>query len=82
MPIQSNRDPAQDAVPVTPHDTTMLTYGCRGLYIETGGDLVLLMAGSDTARTIAGVADGTLLPFAVRRVNSTGTTATGIHALY
>ncbi|MGR3793240.1 spike base protein, RCAP_Rcc01079 family [Vannielia sp. SX4] len=69
--------PATDIIPVTPSDSTNLSAVCVALYIETGGDLVIVTQAGAT-RTVA-VADQSMLPVGVRRVQATGTTATGIH---
>jgi len=83
---QNVQDPGLDFVPVTPSDAVDLADGdCRALYIETGGTLIVIPSGQKAAgtnRTIAGIADGTLLPLQCSRVIATGTTATGIHAIY
>ena len=50
-----------------------------GLYIETGGDVVFLNKDGNE-RTVT-VPDFHTLTCSVKRVKSTGTTATGIHAL-
>ncbi len=71
--------PATDIMPVTPDDVTDLSEVAIALYIETGGQISLLTARNGD-RTI-NVADKTILPVGVRRVNATGTTATGIHAM-
>jgi hypothetical protein len=77
----------RDIVPVTPSDSTdnlgSSASGDKnvaiGLYIQTGGTLVINTYNNVT-RTVT-VPDGFTLVCAVRRVLSTGTTATGIHAL-
>lgn len=71
--------PASDVVPVTPNDTTELARAASALYIETGGALVIETLDGAT-RTIT-VADFATLPVVTTKVLSTGTTATGIHAL-
>ncbi len=71
--------PATDILPVTPDDVTEMTEVAIALYIETGGQLSILTA-RNGARVIS-VADQSILPVGVRRVNATGTTATGIHAM-
>lgn len=71
-----------DLVPVTPNDSTdNVGTGniAIGLYIETGGDVVFLTK-DGTERTVT-VPDFFYLISSVSRVKSTGTTATGIHAL-
>jgi hypothetical protein len=86
MPVQpmvSTSDaPAQGVADVTPHDADVLTVApCRSLWVGTGGDLSVLMADGTTA-ILQNVPSGTVVPVAVRRVNSTNTTATDIVALY
>lgn len=71
--------PATDALPVTPDDTNDFPMVAIGLYIETGGTVVLDTVAGET-RSIS-VADFSILPLGVCRVRDTGTTATGIHAL-
>ncbi len=71
--------PAHDALPVTPDDGTDLPRVAVGLYVETGGSIVLDTVTGET-RTLM-IADFAMLPLGVRRVHATGTTATGIHAL-
>ena len=71
--------PARDAAPVAPSDTTDLPDAAIGLYVETGGAVVMTTVRGAT-RTIQ-VADFSILPVGVTRVHATGTTASGIHAL-
>lgn len=66
---------------VTPHDSTNLTAGCRGLYVGVGGNVVVV-APDDTFVTFVGVPAGAVLPVQAKRVNSTSTTATNIIALF
>ena len=71
-----------DIIPVTPNDSTDnvgTDNVAVGLYVETGGDVVILTR-DDSERTVT-VPDYFYLTCAVTRVKSTGTTATGIHAL-
>ena len=71
--------PARDLMPVTPTDGTDLSTTAVSLYVETGGTLSLITEAGE-ARDVT-VPDFMVLPLGVRRVNATGTTATGIHAL-
>jgi hypothetical protein len=71
--------PAHDIVPVTPSDSLDLSIVALALYVQTGGNLSIVTE-AGTARTVT-VADFSILPVGVRRVNLTGTTATGIHAM-
>jgi len=71
--------PATDILPVTPDDVAELPEVAIALYVETGGTLSILTA-LGASRTVT-VADRSILPVGVRRVNATGTTASGIHAM-
>lgn len=71
--------PANDVVLVTPSDTVSLPNVALALYVETGGTLSILTETGLTRQVR--VADFSILPVGVRRVNATGTTATGIHAM-
>ena len=73
-------DPAQNAVPVTPSDDNALPHLSRGLYVGTGGDLVIEMANKQEV-TFIGVFGGSLLPIQANKVKA-ATTATDIVSLY
>lgn len=71
-----------DMVEVTTNDSTDNVGSGNiaiGLYIETGGDVVFLNKDGNERTVI--VPDFHTLTCSVKRVKSTGTTATGIHAL-
>lgn len=72
------RDPIENAATVTPSDSTDLSFVTRNLYIGTGGDLRVTLLGGQTV-TYLGVAAGDF-PRRVKRVHTTGTTATNIIA--
>jgi hypothetical protein len=74
-------DPGEDAEEVTPHNTNELGYVSRALYVGGAGDLTVLML-NDQVVTFSAVPAGSLLPIRVKRVNSTGTTATAIVSIY
>lgn len=71
--------PATDIIPVTPDDVTELNEVAIALYVESGGALSVLTTRGG-ARSI-NVTDNSILAVGIRRVNATGTTASGIHAL-
>lgn len=71
-------DPARDLVPVIPSDSAELEHVAVALYVEGAGTLSFVTV-SGTVRSV-NVADFSILPVGVRRVNATGTTATAIHA--
>lgn len=82
FPSQAGIDsPARRAAAVTPHDSTMLSYVTRGIYVGGAGNVAVLTAGGDTV-VFTAVPAGTLLPLRVNRVNSTNTTATAIVAIW
>lgn len=62
----------------------------RGLYVGSGGDISVEMAGdnlrgggmADATVVFVAVQSGTILPISVTRVNSTGTTASNLVALW
>ena len=78
--------PAVDGVAVTPADGSDLAIISRALWIGGAGDLKVTMKGmqgdAGSSITLVGIPAGTLLPLAVDRVWSTGTTATNIVALW
>jgi hypothetical protein len=67
-----------DAIPVTPSDTTDDPNGpFAGFYSGSGGTVRVLTA-RKTDRTLVGVPAGVIVPIAIRRVFSSTTTATGV----
>jgi hypothetical protein len=70
--------PARDILPVVPSDTINLPSVALALYVETAGDITFITQAGQV-RTLS-VADFSILPVGTRRVNATGTTASGIHA--
>lgn len=84
MAIEPNTrgtDPADNAAAVTPNDSTDLTNTARALYVGTGGDVKVTTAGNDTV-TFNDVQGGSILPVRIKRVFSTGTTASNMVAIY
>ncbi len=77
--------PAVSGIAVTPNDSTDLSVSpTRGLWVGGAGTVKVDFLDGETVTTVSivGVAAGTLLPFRVSRVYSTGTGATSIVALY
>lgn len=74
----SLRGPATDLEPVLPSDLGSLPNVAVSLYVETGG--VVAFESVAGATRMVTVADNSILPVGVRKVLSTGTTASGIHA--
>jgi hypothetical protein len=71
--------PGIDYLPVTPDDLADFEDVAVALYVETGGQIRFLSV-KGNERTVTLPNFGYLL-CGVRRVNATGTTATGIHAI-
>lgn len=74
--------PVSNAAAVTPSDSTDLPAVARSIYVGGGGNLKVDMADGGTAIILTGVLIGVIYNIAVKRVYSTGTTATNIVALY
>lgn len=75
----SPQGPARDIRPITPNDSDDLPSVAVALYVETGGSVsVVTVTGAERQIELP---DFSILPVGVRRVNATGTTASGIHAL-
>lgn len=80
-PSSRSYDPATSAAAVTPHDTNELSNVTTRVFVGGAGNLkVTMMDGTDV--TFTGVTAGSVLPIRVRRVYSTGTTATNIAAMW
>ena len=73
--------PATHAVAVSKSNTVNLDVVARMLWVGGAGDIVFLTPNDETV-TILAVPAGTLLPFMVKRVNSTNTSATSMVALW
>lgn len=71
--------PATDIIPVTPNDVADMQDVAIALYVETGGVLSVVTSRGGV-RSIS-VANNSILPVGIRRVNATNTTASGIHAM-
>lgn len=69
-------------VVVTPSDSTVFTAGmCRALYVGGTGTVTAVLE-DDSTCLFSGIPAGTILPIQCKRVNSTGTSATLIVALF
>jgi hypothetical protein len=67
-------------VPITPNDTQDLAALTTSVYVGTGGTLAVVA--EDGTVTMITAPSGAILPIRIRRVNATGTTASGLIALY
>jgi hypothetical protein len=66
----------KNAIAVTPHNSTNIAQQVAGLYVAGAGTVTVVTANDQVVQFTA-VAGG-FLPIQVKRVNSTGTAATGI----
>lgn len=76
----------QQGISVTPNDTTAISHPpgdtfTKGLYVGVTGNISVLMAGGATV-IFTNISAGVIHPISAIRVNATGTTATGIIAIY
>lgn len=74
--------PASNGFVISPNNSADLDRPTRGIYVGGAGNIVVTFLESGEAITITGVLAGTVYPFRVRRVYSTGTTATSLVGLY
>ncbi len=82
---QSVINPVDKLRAVTPSDSANLPDGiCSGIYVGSvgGGTAVSFVDNTGATVTLSGLAAGTVYPFRTSRIRSTGTTATGLFALY
>lgn len=74
--------PANDAVPVNVASQSQFLEGtCRSLFTGSGGSITLVTAKGRTV-TFTDLTPGSVLTVQATQINSSGTTATGIIALY
>lgn len=72
-------NPLSHGAAVTPSDTEELAHVSRALWVGGSGDISMVTKDGD-AITLVGVPSGVLIPWMVRKINATGTTATAIIA--
>ena len=72
--------PADYGFSIVPNDSAELLDVTRAIYVGSGGTLVAVLA-TGAQVTLTGLQGGTIIPIRVRRVNATGTTATGLVGL-
>lgn len=73
--------PATVGFTVSPNDSTDLASYARALFVGNGGDVKVNLVSSGDDLVFENVPDCTFLPIQVKRVHSTGTTASGIIGL-
>lgn len=80
--MQKSNSPAIDIVPVTPSDSTDLTYITSGVHLTAGDGTLAVITRNGQTRNITGLALGIVHPIQVKRILATGTGSTGIFAWY
>lgn len=78
---QNLNAPIRSGASITPDDASDLPVLPRAIYIGSGGDIAVTLADGDSV-TLTGVPTGALLPLRTQRVRQTGTSATGLVALW
>ena len=74
-------DPASHAFAITKSDTVNFDFSTRSIYIGGDGNITVVTV-NDEVVAFVGLIAGTVLPIRIKRVNSTGTTATNLVGLY
>lgn len=77
--------PPKNHATIVPDNSTNLTYLARAVYVGVGGDVSVEMLGTDDAPLsliYKNVPSGSYLLGRIRRVNSTGTNATNMIAVW
>ena len=73
--------PGANAAAITPSDSVDLPISARAVYVGSSGNASVVTVGGDTVM-FANLANGSILPVRVIRVNATGTTASDLVAIY
>jgi len=81
LPSQSADAPAEGFAAISLSDSGSLPFTTRGIYVGVAGDVVAVNS-AGTAVTFKNAVAGSVLRIMAVRVNSTGTTATNLVALY
>ncbi len=74
--------PATKAFTITPDNNNDLAFVTRGFYVGSGGNITVIMMDDDVPILFPYLPAGVTKPWRVKRVMSTGTTATGMVGLY
>jgi hypothetical protein len=78
--VSGLESPAFNGTAITPSDSIDLSITARAVFVGGGGNLRVMLAGGDTV-TLNGVIAGMIYPLRVKRVMSTGTSATNLVGL-
>lgn len=77
-------DPANEARVLTPNDGTpgVISEPPRSIYVGSGGDITMQGMDDNAPKLWKNVPAGSILPFRVKKIMATGTTATNLLGLY
>lgn len=67
---------------ITPSDTVNFVEPCEAIYVGAVGDVTVVLPGNQGNLLFSAVPAGTTIPIKAKRVNATGTTATGLRAFW
>lgn len=79
--VDSPIAPAEHCFAITPSDSDDLARATKGIYVGTGGDVVLQSIRGGVQVTFRNVSSGAVLDVRARRIFATGTTASDIVGL-
>jgi len=79
--LSTDTAPATNAFAITGNDNANLAHDTRGIFVAGAGTLKATFTDSGTV-VISGLSAGVIYPFAVEKVFSIGTTASGLIGLY
>lgn len=82
FPVQTEERSSASAAAIITSDSSLVSLpsATRGIYVGSSGNIVAIIGGNPV--TFASVPAGTILPIQATRINSTGTTATQLVALF
>ena len=78
---KSITSPIDDGFAVTPNDSVDLPNVTRGIMVATAGNVSVVL-NSDTSLVLPALQPGAVYPIRAKRINQTGTVATGIVGLF
>lgn len=73
--------PGENAFAVTPNDSADMDFVTRAIYVGVAGNVKMTLLGGTTV-TFVGLVAGGLYPLRVKRIWSTGTTASNLIGVY
>ena len=75
-------DPGDSSFAITPSDSAQLPFVTRALYIGTAGNVAVQLINDSSPVTLMNCVAGSVLPFRVKQVMNTNTTASNLVGIY